>query len=117
MPKKFLRQDISRYSKLGSGRKKLQKWRKPKGRHSKMRQRRRSYPSHPSLGHKRARSQYKKIKDKLPILVSNKSDLSKIKKENAIILSGRLGARKKIEIINKAEEMKLQILNMKGEKK
>ena len=38
MTKNFLRVDSARYSKLGKGRRKLQKWRKPKGRDNKMRE-------------------------------------------------------------------------------
>ena len=37
MKKKFLRRDSVRFSKIGKNRKKIQKWRKPKGRDSKMR--------------------------------------------------------------------------------
>ena len=40
MPKKFIRTDYWRMSKLGAGRKKLQVWRRAKGKHSKMRRRR-----------------------------------------------------------------------------
>jgi len=50
--KKFIRQESRRYSKLGSRRKKLQKWRKPKGRDSKMRLNMASHSASPTVGHK-----------------------------------------------------------------
>jgi len=43
--KRFLRRLTNRYLKLGKKRKKKQKWRKPKGRHNKMREKERGYPA------------------------------------------------------------------------
>ena len=41
--KKFLRRTWDRYSKLGKGRKKLQKWRKPSGRDNKIREKKKGH--------------------------------------------------------------------------
>ena len=48
---KFLRRTSSRYSKLGKGRKKKQIWRRPTGRHNKMRNKRNGYPVIVSIGY------------------------------------------------------------------
>ncbi|MBU0907598.1 MAG: eL32 family ribosomal protein [Nanoarchaeota archaeon] len=114
--KKFIRQETSRYSKIGKNRKKLQRWRKPKGRDSKMRLKRKSYPATVSVGYSRARKEQGKVNGKLPILVHHVKDLEKITKDNVALLA-RVGAKKKLEIIKKAEEKKIQILNVKGDKK
>jgi large subunit ribosomal protein L32e len=78
MPKKFIRQDSNRYSKIGKKRKALQKWRKPKGRDSKMRLHRFSYPVSPSVGYKKSRKDSGKINGLLPVRVSNSQELEKL---------------------------------------
>ena len=93
MPKKFIRRDSVRYSKIGKGRRKLQKWRKPKGRDNKMRLKRKSYPKTVSIG-------YGKPKKKNPqVLIRNLNDLVSADKNSEIIISKRIGAKKKIDII------------------
>lgn len=116
MPK-FIRQDVSRYSKLGKNRKKLQKWRKPKGRDSKMRLKRKSYPATVSIGYSSNKKLSGKIENLTPTLIKNQKDLEKATKENIIIISGKLGAKKKLEFIKQAQEKKLKILNIKENKK
>ena len=116
MKKKFIRQDSSRYSKIGKNRKKLQKWRKPRGRHSKIREKRKSYPGYPTIGHRTSRKDSGKIKNLSPVLINNLKDLESIKKGSIIIISSRVGARKKLEIIKKAEESKMPMLNVRSAK-
>ena len=111
--KRFLRQDMMRYSKIGKRRKKLQKWIKPKGRHSKIRQKRKSYPRFVSIGYKKAKEDYGKIKGMTPILIYNLKDLERADKKNIIVI-GKIGAKKKIEIFKKALDMKLKILNLRN---
>jgi large subunit ribosomal protein L32e len=113
--KKFIRQEVLRYSKLGKNRKKLQKWRKPKGRDSKMRLKRRNYPAVVSVGYKSPRKELGKINGKIPVLVYNLKDLEKLGKENVAILA-RIGAKKKMELIKFAEDKKIKILNVAGGK-
>ena len=112
MNKKFLRQDTRRHLKIGKRHKKLQKWRKPKGRHNKMRKKRKSYPATVSIGYRKSKILSGKIKGKIPIMILNEKDFQKAKKENIIILSSRLGAKKKIEIIKKASINGIHILNL-----
>jgi len=48
-----------------------------------------------------------------PVMVFNIQDLDKVKNHQGIIISGNVGTRKKLLIIEKAVSMKLQILNIK----
>jgi len=109
---KFLRTDSNRFSKLGKNRKKLQKWRAAKGRDNKIREKRKSYPTAPSIGYKKDREINGKINGKIPLRVENMKDLMNVGKDKVIIL-GRVGAKKKIELIKKAEELKLEIINLR----
>ena len=109
---KFLRRTSNRYSKLGLRRKKKQVWRRPTGRDNKMREKRKGYPAVVSIGYK--------SKDKKEIVVvNNLKDLEKVKVEE--IMVGKVGKKKRQEIIAKANEMKIKILNRslkeKSEKK
>jgi large subunit ribosomal protein L32e len=115
MKKKFLRTDTSRYSKLGKNRKKLQKWRGAKGRDNKIRLKRFGYPVAPTVGHKSSKKESGKINGKKPEIVYNLSDLQEIGK-NSILIIGKIGAKKKLEVLKKATEMKLEILNIGGSK-
>ncbi|MBU0467256.1 MAG: eL32 family ribosomal protein [Nanoarchaeota archaeon] len=110
--KKFIRQESKRYSKIGKNRKKLQKWRKPKGRDSKMRLKRKSYSASVSVGYKKPRKTSGKIQDLQPVLVHNLKELSEMGK-NFIAIIARVGAKKKLEIIKHAKEKKIKILNVK----
>jgi len=112
--KRFLRRDWSRYSRLGKNRKKLQKWRRAKGRHNKIRKRRAGYPGPPLIGYKKPKAESGKINGKVPILVENMNDLVSASKNNILIISRRIGARKRIEVIKKANEMKLEIQNVEA---
>ena len=106
--KKFIRQDSNRHIKIGRSRKKLRVWRRPKGRDSKMRLKRKGYPISPSIGLKSKTTQKQ-------ILITNLNELKNLEKETPIIISGKLGARKKLEVIKKASEMHLKIKNVKQE--
>jgi large subunit ribosomal protein L32e len=112
MKLKFMRRDTKRYSKLGKNRKKLQKWRRPKGRDNKMRLKRRGYPACPSVGYRSP----KKNRAVIPIQIHNVKQLEALKKNESIIIA-RVGAKKKIDIIKKSREMNLKILNLKGAEK
>lgn len=113
---KFLRQDGNRFSRLGKGRKKLQKWRRSKGKHSKMRKKRGSYPAKPSPGYKSPSSTYGRIKGLIPILVHNLKELENLSKDNIAVIA-KIGAKKKFELIKKAAELKVRIFNVKQEAK
>ena len=112
---KFLRRTWSRYSKLGKRRKKKQVWRKPTGRDNKMREKRKGYPAVVSIGYRSNKKSRDKLMDKKPVKINNLKELEKIK-ENEIAIIGGVGKKKKIEIANKAKEMKIELYNMNPEK-
>ncbi len=114
MPK-FLRHTSHKYSKLGVRRKKKQVWRRPTGRDNKMREKRKGKPASVSIGYSTDKKNRGKIKNKIPFIVSNVSQLENVKKEN-IVLIGRVGKKKKIEIVKKAKEMKIEIYKLNADK-
>ena len=111
MVRKFIRRDSIRYSKLGKNRKKLQKWRRPKGRDNKMRERHAGYPKRPNVGYKTSKKDSGKIDGKEIFVVYNVNELETAEK-NSVIIIGRVGARKKLDLIGKATTMGLKILNL-----
>lgn len=111
MASKFLRRVWFRYSKLGKGRKKLQKWRRPTGRDNKMREKRKGYSSIVSIGYRK--SNVLKNENKI-IVVSKISELDNLKKGESVVL-GHMGTKKKIQAAKIAKErgIKIQNLNIK----
>ncbi|MDO8623017.1 MAG: eL32 family ribosomal protein [archaeon] len=107
----FLRRAWMRTSKLGRKRKKEQKWRRPKGRDNKMREKRRSYPKTVMIGYGSPKKLRGKIGNDIPMIINNVADLSKLKENNIAIISANVGKKKRIEILKKAEENKIKILN------
>ena len=112
---KFRRQDSHRHLRLGRNRKKKRVWRLPKGKHSKMRVQRKSYPALPTMGYKSSRTNSGKINGFSPLLVHNLKELQALK-QNEIAVIAKIGARKKLELIKYAEENKIKIHNL-GDKK
>lgn len=108
---KFLRRSWDRYSRLGAGRKKKQKWKKPTGRHNKMREKRRGYLAVVSIGYRKKMEIRGVLNGKKPIIVRNMEDLKKIN-EKGIAILGNIGKKKKIEIAKKAKEMKINFFNI-----
>src|SRR3989337_1930666 len=90
---KFLRRIWSKHSKLGKGRKKKQVWRKPKGRDNKMREKRKGHSPVVSIEYKSGKNERRNLR-----VIKNISDLNNILK-NEIVIIGRVGKRKKIEIL------------------
>jgi len=111
----FLRRSSDRYVKIGKREKKKQKWRKPTGRDNKMREKRRGYPAVVGIGYRKDKKSRWRLKDKKPILVKNLNDLKKINKDEIAII-GKIGKKKKIEIIKEAEERKINFFNINTKK-
>lgn len=112
---KFLRTDHTRFLKLGKKRRKNQVWRAAKGKHSKIRRRRKGYPLRPAIGYRRDAKLSGKVEGLVPILVHNLKELE-LANKNSIIIIARIGARKKLAIIKKAEEKGIKIMNVGGKK-
>lgn len=108
---KFIRRIWYKYSKLGKRRKKKQVWRRPKGRDNPMREKRKGYPVVVSVGYKKPKKEKGKIEGKIPKIVNNVKDLEAIKK-NEIGVLGKIGKKKKIEIVKKAKTKGIEIKNV-----
>jgi len=108
--RKFLRSKWRKYSKLGRGRKKLQVYRRPKGIHNKMKQKMKGNPRMVSIGFKKQKKETERI-----TRVTNIQDLSNINKKGKIII-GKVGDHRRLEIINKAKEKGLEIINVNVKK-
>ena len=109
MRKKFLRRNWDKYKRLG-GKKKKQVWRRPKGRHNKMRLYRAGYPNRPEIGMKKAKKLGGKILGMKPVLVRNINDLKKAGR-GEIILIARVGKKKRNQILAEAEKLNLNVFN------
>ena len=106
----FVRQLAHGMSKLGMRRKKKQKWRMPKGRHSKMRLKQRGKAVLPGIGWGSDKNIRGKLKGMEFVRVENLKELEKVDKKMGIIV-GKVGKKKKNEIVKKANEMGFKILN------
>ena len=111
MSKDFQRQDFMRSHKLGKKKGKV-KWRKPKGRHSKMRKRRKSYPKIVLIGYKTSKKNSGKVNSLNPILIHNARELNNVKK-NQIAILARIGSKKRMELIKLAQEKNIVIQNLR----
>lgn len=116
MKRKFLRVDTNRFSRLGKGRKKLQKWRRPRGKHNKTRLNRFSYPIQPGIGFGSPKAGAGKVDGLIPVVINNLKELQLLNKNNIVIISRKIGAKKKVEVMKKISEMDLKIANAGGKK-
>jgi len=116
MKKRFLRRKWSVFSKLGRGRRNKQVWRRPKGRHAKMREKRRGYGASPAVGYKSSRAERGRIQGLIPVMINNIKDLSKVQKSEIAIISSKLGSLKKYDIAKKSVGMNLKFLNFEPQK-
>jgi large subunit ribosomal protein L32e len=115
MPKKFLRVDAGKISRLGRKRPKLLKWRRPRGKQNKIRLGRAGYPVAPSVGFRTPRKLSGKVGGLVPSLVHNVREIEALGRDKIAIIA-RVGAKKKMEMLRKAEEKKIKILNLGGKK-
>ena len=107
---KFLRNDWHKKIKLGSTVKKNRKWAAAKGRHSKLRLNRKGHSRRPKIGWGSSGEIKGKVSGLEIVRVENLEGLASIGKGQGIII-GRVGKKKREEIIAKAKEMKLVVLN------
>jgi large subunit ribosomal protein L32e len=104
----FIRQDNPKRMKLND------KWRKPKGIHSKIRHKFKGRRKMPSPGYKSPRDVKGLHASGLKIVnVSSIDDVKNIKKESeGIVISKSVGMKKRFEILKKAKELNILILNL-----
>lgn len=106
---KFVRKDTFKKSRIGKRRKKKQKWRRARGRDNKIREKRKGYRKKPLIGYGAPKSQ---LKNKL---VYSARELDQIKKDEIIIV-GKVGKKRKIEIAKKAVEKNIKLSNLNTKK-
>jgi large subunit ribosomal protein L32e len=112
----FVRTDTHRHLKFGRHQKSKQKWRRARGRHSKLRLKMAGYPTIPSIGWGTSKEEKGKVRGQTPVLVHNMAELTKIKAGEIAVLSSSIGAKKKIDLIKTATEKKIKILNVRESK-
>ena len=81
-----------------------------------MREGRRGYGAHPSVGYKNSRTERGKVQGLMPIRINNIKDLLNVQKSEIAIISAKLGLFKKYDIAKKAVGMNLKFLNFEPQK-
>ncbi|MEM2908268.1 MAG: 50S ribosomal protein L32e [Candidatus Hadarchaeales archaeon] len=110
MPK-FRRQEWFRFKRLG------EKWRRPRGKDSKMRLGKKGKPAMPSVGYRLPKS----VRGLHPsgreeVLVRNPKDVERVDASKQVIrIASDVGKRKREQIIARAKELGIQVLNPGGE--
>jgi len=106
MSKKFKRRSWTRLSRLGKNRKNKQTWRRAKGRHNKVREKRKGYPIKVMIGFRQEQGKKQPV-----VTIYNLTDMGKIQKGDKVML-GKVGQKRKIEIAKKAKEKGIEIENL-----
>lgn len=106
---KFLRTDWHKKIRLGRGVKKNQKWHGAKGRQNKFRLNRKG-KAKPRVGWGSDKAIRNKVQGISAVRVENLKELDNVKSETGVVI-GKVGAKKRAEIIKKAGEKKLKVLN------
>ena len=107
---KFRRQEWFRYKRLG------EKWRRPKGLHSKMRKHLKYRPPVVRVGYRTP----VEVRGLHPsgfseVMVYNVSQIKDVNPEREAVRIGRtVGTRKRMEIIEKADALNIRVLNRRG---
>jgi len=107
---KFYRRDWHKKIKLGSTVKKNRKWRGAKGRQNKIRLGRKGQAQRPKIGWSNDISKKGLVNGIEAVRIENLKDMENLPKGVGIII-GRIGKKKREEIIKKAGEKKIIILN------
>lgn len=104
--KEFKRRGVKKRKSLSSN------WRKPKGTDSKLRKEIKGVGKIPKPGYKRKKgkrglhpSGYKEV------LIHNVKDLKRVGEKEAVRIASKVGLKKKIQIVKKAIELDLKVLN------
>jgi large subunit ribosomal protein L32e len=107
----FKQQNFGRKKKISD------RWRRPKGHQSKMRHKFKGYPIMVSSGW-RSPAEIRGLDGKgyETVTVYNVQDVEKVTKGKAIIISGNVGNKKRLEIVEKALSLNIPIINIKADK-
>jgi len=107
---RFLRVGWHKMIKLGRGVKKNQKWHGAKGRQNKIRLNRKGRSRRPKIGWGADNSEKNFVGGMEAVRIENVSDLNQVGKGRGVIVA-KVGMKKRKEIIAKANEMKIKVLN------
>lgn len=105
----FWRKDWHKKLRLGKKQKKLRKWRASKGRHAKVRMKQKGYARRPNIGWAKG-SEKGKINGINVKRIENLKQLEELNKGETIVIA-KLGRKKREEIMKKANEKELKIIN------
>ncbi|RDD52221.1 50S ribosomal protein L32e [Nanoarchaeota archaeon NZ13-N] len=96
-------------------RNKMDSWRRPKGIHSKMKFKEKGKQPLVEVGYGSPREVRGLLGNgKRPVIVHNVEELERLNKEKEVaVIASEVGKRKRIEIIKKAQELGIEILNSK----
>lgn len=104
---RFIRYNSQYLKKLSS------KWRRPRGMHNKVRLKKKGHPRFPAVGHGSVKETHGLYKSKFKYkLINSEKDLENLN-NNYVILSGSLGLKTKLKLINKLKNLNNKILNIK----
>jgi len=107
----FKQQNFGRKKKIAD------RWKRPRGLQSKMRHKFKGYPIMVSKGW-RSPVEVRGL-DRLgneTVIVYNVHDVEKVEKHMAIVIAGNVGNKKRMEIVLKAEQLKIPVVNIKVDK-
>lgn len=106
----FVQQDYHKKKRLSK------KWKRPTGLQSKMRHQFKGYNRRVKQGW-RSPVEIRGFHGKglESVVINNVAELSKVNKDQGIIVSAKVGLKKRIDILRKAEELKIVVLNLKSE--
>ncbi len=108
---KFVRKDAKKKLRFKSKRK--TKWRRQKGRDSKIRQKMKSYPKMPDIGYGSPRKTRHLIDGKKPLMIYGPKDLDFMQLDHGhVIIVAHTSLKNKINIAKKAKEKNLKIHNL-----
>jgi len=104
---KFLRQTVHSYKRL------KKRWRKPRGSTSKLRRHMKPKGLRPLIGYRKPKeARFLHPSGLREVLVFNEKVLGKIDtKKDAVKIGSSVGKRKRQDILKKAEELKIKVLN------
>jgi len=108
----FLRTGTRRYKRLGRISKTKQRWRRARGRHSKIREKKKSKARKVEVGYKKAEAERGKINGKRIVFVENLKQAGRIEK-GALVVVCKVGRKKRHEIDKIIKEKGGIILNIK----
>lgn len=106
---KFVRQDAHKKVRLAEG------WRRPKGLQSKVKDQKKGHYRRISVGFGSPAKVRGASRDGfMPVMVSNVSELKKIGPDQAAVIPRGVGQKKRAEIVKRADELSIKILNIKN---